>query len=162
MQLASSRPFSANTGLDIDGDGLATNDRLCAGVDPLAVFAVRGNSTAIRDLNPRGCAQADVNGLRTGLIVDSAGNVSERSGRFFNVDVRAAKNWRFGERLRLSTYIDLYNVFNVENLSYASRLALSPATAAGSFLQPVSLYGPGFGPPVGRPFTAQLGFRFTF
>ena len=26
MQLASSRPFSANTGLDIDGDGLATND----------------------------------------------------------------------------------------------------------------------------------------
>ena len=162
MQLASSRPFSANTGLDIDGDGLATNDRLCAGVDPLAVFAVRGNSTAIRDLNPRGCVQADVNGLRTGLIVDSAGNVTERSGRYFNVDLRAAKNFRFGERMALSAYIDLYNVFNVENLSYASRLALSPATAAGAFLQPVSLYGPGFGPPVGRPLTAQLGFRFTF
>ncbi len=162
MQLASSRPFSANTGLDIDGDGLATNDRLCAGVDPLAVFAVRGNSTAIRDLNPRGCVQADVNGLRTGLIVDSAGNVTERSGRYFNVDLRAAKNFRFGERMALSAYIDLYNLFNVENLSYASRLALSPATAAGAFLQPVSLYGPGFGPPVGRPLTAQLGFRFTF
>ena len=162
MQLASSRPFSANTGLDIDGDGLATNDRLCAGVDPLAVFAVRGNSTAIRNLNPRGCVQADVNGLRTGLIVDSAGNVTERSGRYFNVDLRAAKNFRFGERMALSAYIDLYNVFNVENLSYASRLALSPATAAGAFLQPVSLYGPGFGPPVGRPLTAQLGFRFTF
>jgi hypothetical protein len=70
--------------------------------------------------------------------------------------------FRFGERYGLSAYIDLYNVFNVENLSYASRLALSPATAAGSFLQPVSLYGPGFGPPVGRPLTAQLGFRFTF
>ena len=75
---------------------------------------------------------------------------------------RAAKNFRFGERMALSAYIDLYNVFNVENLSYASRLALSPATAAGSFLQPVSLYGPGFGPPVGRPLTAQLGLRFTF
>ena len=162
MQLASSRPFSANTGLDIDGDGLATNDRLCFGVDPRAVFAVRGNSTAIRALNPRGCQQAFVNHLRTGLVVDSSGNVSERSGRYFNVDVRASKQWRFGERVGLSTYIDVYNIFNVENLSYASRLALSPATAAGSFLQPVSLYGPGFGPPVGRPLTAQLGLRLTF
>lgn len=162
VQFATSRPYSANTGLDIDGDGLATNDRLCQGVDPLAVFAVRGNSTAIRNLNPRGCAQAEVNGLRNGLIVDSAGNITERSGRFFNVDLRASKMFRFGERYGLTAYLDLYNVFNVENLSYASRLALSPATAAGSFLQPVSLYGPGFGPPVGRPLTAQIGARFTF
>lgn len=162
LQFATSRPFSANTGLDIDGDGLGTNDRLCQGVDPLAVFAVRGNSTAIRNLNPRGCVQAEVNSLRKGLIVDSAGNITERSGRFFNVDLRASKTFRFGERYGLTAYLDLYNVFNVENLSYASRLALSPATAAGSFLQPVSLYGPGFGPPVGRPLTAQLGARFTF
>ncbi|MCA1577776.1 MAG: TonB-dependent receptor [Acidobacteria bacterium] len=162
MQLASSRPYSPNTGLDIDGDGLATNDRLCAGVDPRAVFAVRGNSAAIRALNPRGCVQADVNSFRSGLVVDSAGNIEERSGRFFNLDLRATKTFRFGERFGLSAYIDLYNVFNVENLSYASRLALSPATAAGAFLQPVSLYGPGFGPPVGRPLTAQLGFRLTF
>ena len=41
VQLASSRPFSPTTGLDIDGDGLATNDRLCAGVDLQAVFAAR-------------------------------------------------------------------------------------------------------------------------
>jgi Carboxypeptidase regulatory-like domain/TonB dependent receptor len=162
VQLASSRPFSANTGLDIDGDGLATNDRLCTGVDPAAVFAVRGNSTAIRTLNPRGCVQADVNGIRSGFVVDSAGNITERSGRFFNVDLRASKMFKFGERYGLSAYLDLYNVFNVENLSLASRLALSTATAAGAFLQPVSLYGPGFGPPVGRPLTAQLGLRFTF
>jgi hypothetical protein len=162
MQFASSRPFSANTGLDIDGDGLATNDRLCAGVNPLDVFAVRGNSTAIRALNPRGCTQSEVNNIRTGVFIDSGGVVRERSGRFFNVDLRAAKQWRFGERLGLSTYIDLYNVFNVENLSLASRLAQSAATAQGAFLQPVSLYGPGFGPPVGRPLTAQLGLRFTF
>lgn len=162
MQLASSRPFSANTGLDIDGDGLATNDRLCAGVDPAAVFAVRGDSTAIRALNPRGCTQSDVNELRTGFFVDPQGVIRRRGGRFFNVDLRAAKTFRFGEKLRLQTYIDLYNVFNLENLSLASRLALSTATAPGAFLQPVSLYGPGFGPPVGRPLTAQLGLRFTF
>lgn len=162
MQLASSRPFSANTGLDIDGDGLATIDRLCAATDVRAVFAVRGNSTAIRNLNPRGCTQANVNSLRSGFVVDATGNITERSGRFFNVDLRATKTFRFGERFRLGTYIDLYNVFNVENLSLASRLALSSANSAGTFLQPVSLFGPGFGPPVGRPLTVQLGARLTF
>ena len=162
MQLASSRPFSANTGLDIDGDGLATNDRLCVGVDPAAVFAVRGDSAAIRALNPRGCTQADVNDLRSGFFVDPEGVIRRRGGRFFNVDLRAAKTFKFGESLGLQTYIDLYNLFNVENLSLASRLAQSVATAPGAFLQPVSLYGPGFGPPVGRPLTAQLGLRFTF
>ena len=161
-QFASSRPFSANTGLDIDGDGLATNDRLCAGVDPAAVFAVRGDSAAIRALNPRGCTQADVNGLRSGFWVDPEGVIRRRGGRFLNVDLRAAKTFRFGENMRVQTYIDLYNVFNVENISLASRLAQTAATAPGVFLQPVSLYGPGFGPPVGRPLTAQLGARFTF
>jgi Carboxypeptidase regulatory-like domain/TonB dependent receptor len=163
VQLASSRPFSANTGLDIDGDGLATNDRLCAGVDPGAVFAVRGNSAAIRALNPLGCVQAKVNSLRTGRIVEPSGTIRlDQSGRFFNVDLRVSKMFRLSESMGLSTYIDLYNLTNEENLSYASRLALSPATALGQFLQPVSLYGPGFGPPVGRPLTAQLGVRFTF
>ena len=162
FQLASSRPFSANTGVDIDGDGLATNDRLCAGVDPGAVFAVRGNSTAVLALNPRGCVQAQVNSLRTGRIVEPSGTIRlDQSGRFLNLDLRISKMFRFGERYGLSTYIDVYNLTNEENLSYASRLALSTATA-GNFLQPQSLYGPGFGPPVGRPLTAQLGFRFTF
>ena len=162
FQLASSRPFSANTGVDIDGDGLATNDRLCAGVDPGAVFAVRANSAAVLALNPRGCVQAQVNSLRTGRIVEPSGTIRlDQSGRFLNLDLRISKMFRFGERYGLSTYIDLYNLTNEENLSYASRLALSTATA-GNFLQPQSLYGPGFGPPVGRPMTAQLGFRFTF
>jgi hypothetical protein len=172
VQLASSRPFSANTGLDIDGDGLGTNDRLCAGVDPLTVLqtilvpanppAVPSVSDRVRALNPRGCTQASANSLRSGFVVDSAGNITERSGRFFNVDLRATKTFTFGERVRLSAYADIYNLFNVENLSLASRLALSPATSAATFMQPVSLFGPGFGPPVGRPFTLQLGARLTF
>ena len=162
MQLSSSRPYSPTTGLDIDGDGLATNDRLCAGVDPLAVFAVRGNSTAIRALNPRGCTQTEVNSQRSGFILNTDGTIEERSGRFFNLDLRATKTFSFGERYKLAGYADLYNLFNVRNLSYANRFGLNPATDAIGFLQPVSLYGPGFGPPVGRPLTLQLGARFTF
>ena len=162
LQLASARPYSATTGLDIDGDGLATNDRLCAGVDPAAVFAVRGNSTAIRALNPRGCVQADVNSLTSGFVIRPDGTIEERSGRFFNVDLRASKAFRFGESMKLEGYLDFYNLFNVENLSLANRFGLSPATSASAFMQPVSLYGPGFGPPVGRPFTLQIGGRFSF
>lgn len=163
LQYASARPFSATAGFDVDGDGLTTNDRLCAGVDPRAVFAVRGNLTAIRTLNPRGCTQAEVNSLRTGFITDAAGNIiGEASNRYFNVDVRLTKTFRFGERFGVAGYVDLYNLFNTDNLNTGGRLGLSPATSAATFLQPAALYGPGFGPPVGRPFTAQFGARFTF
>lgn len=196
LQYASPRPYSPNTGVDIDGDGVATNDRLCDGVNPLSVlqavrdrpivqqpngtFAPVAPSTVVLSLNQRGCRQADVNSFSKGFVIDANGNIEEVSGRFFNVDVRIAKNFRFGERFRLSGYVDLYNVFNTENLSFGGRLGLSAATAAGlnarpasgnvpafaaqsgSFLQPVALFGPGFGPPVGRPFTAQFGARFTF
>lgn len=161
MQFATARPFSANAGIDLDGDGLTTNDRLCAGVDPAAVFAVRGNSAAIQALNPRGCVQADVNSLRSGLIVDGT-STRKASGRFFNVDLRITKTFKFGERFAIAGYADLYNLFNTENLSLADRFARSPATSAAAFLQPQFLFGPGFGPTVGRPFTAQFGFRFTF
>ena len=163
LQYGSPRPFSANTGFDIDGDGLATIDRLCVGVDPAAAFAIRGNLAALQALNPRGCTQAPVNSLRSGFIVNGT-NIEERSHRFFNVDMRVSKLIKFGERFRLSLNADFFNLFNTENLAYGSnaRLGLSVATSAQTFLQPTSFYGPGFGPPVGRPFTAQFGARFTF
>jgi hypothetical protein len=163
LQYGSPRPFSANTGFDIDGDGVATIDRLCAGVDPAAAFAVRGNLAALQALNPLGCKQAPVNSLRSGFIVKGA-EIEERSHRFFNVDMRVSKIFSFGERYRLSLNADFFNLFNTENLAYGSnaRLGLNAATSASTFLQPTSLYGPGFGPPIGRPFTAQFGARFTF
>ena len=163
LQYGSPRPFSANTGFDIDGDGVATIDRLCAGVDPAAAFAVRGNLAALQALNPLGCRQAPVNSLRSGFIVNGT-NIEERSHRFFNVDMRVSKMFTFGERYKISLNADFFNLFNTENLAYGSnaRLGLSVATSAATFLQPSSLYGPGFGPPVGRPFTAQFGARFTF
>lgn len=196
-QFATARPYSPTTGVDIDGDGLATVDRLCEGVDPVALFnAVRNRpvtvtgttqslspaANAVLALNPRGCKQTQVNSFRGGLIVDANGNVlGEAKGRFFNVDLKVTKIFRFGERFRLNTYVDLYNLFNTQNLALSQRLAISPATTAGNtlrapaggatntinqaspnFIVPFSLFGPGFGPPVGRPFTAQIGARFTF
>ena len=128
------------------------------------MFAVRGNTAAIRALNPAGCAQAEINGRRGGFVVNSDGSVSERSGRYFNVDVRVTKTFNLGDRARFRLYADFYNLFDTENLYFGSngRLGLSTATAGGSFQQASSLYGPGFGPPVGRPFTAVFGARFEF
>jgi hypothetical protein len=164
FQYASSRPYSLNTGFDLDGDGLATVDRLCEGTDPAAVFAVRGNAAAIRALNPAGCTQARVNGQRGGFVVNADGSIDEVSGRYFNIDMRVTKTFNLGARARFKIYSDLYNVFNTENLYFGSngRLGLSNATAAGTFMQASSLYGPGFGPPVGRPFTAVFGARLEF
>ncbi len=164
FQFASARPYSLNTGFDNDGDGLATVDRLCAGTDPAAVFAVRGNAAAIRALNPAGCTQAQVNGQRGGFVVNPDGSITEKSGRYLNLDVRVTKTFNLGSRARFKLYSDLYNLLNTENLYFGSngRLGLSEATAAGTFQQASSLYGPGFGPPVGRPFTASFGARLEF
>jgi hypothetical protein len=162
MQLASARPFSAVAGIDLDGDGLSTIDRICEGVDPAAVFAVRGNVAAVQALNPLGCTQSRVNSIRSGFVPDGNGGWEEKSGRFFNVDLRAQKTFKFGERYALSAYMDLYNVFDVENLAFGSRIGLTTAATTSTFLTAQSLFGPGFGPPVGRPLTAQFGARFTF
>jgi hypothetical protein len=162
LQLASSRPYTPTTGFDSNGDGqINIVDRLCAGVDPAAVFAVRGDSAAIGAMNPNGCALGQVNSQRTGFVVNPDGSIDERSGRFFNTDLRVAKNFAFDRRV-LKVYVDFYNLFNTENLSYTLRPEESRATGTTSFMQPVSLYGPGFGPAVGRPFTASIGARFEF
>ena len=163
LQYGSARPFSANTGFDIDGDGVQAIDRLCRGVDPAAAFAVRGNLAALQLLNPLGCQQAPVNTIRSGFVLIGT-EVQERSHRFFNVDTRVSKIFKFGERYRLNLNADFFNLFNTENVAFGSnpRLGLSVANAANSFLQVRALYGPGFGPPIGRPFTAQFGARFTF
>jgi hypothetical protein len=164
FQFATSRPYSLNTGFDVDGDGLNTVDRLCAGVDPAAVFAVRGNAAAIRALNPLGCAQAQVNQQRGGFIVNADGSIEEVSGRYLNLDLRVTKTFNVGSRAQFKVYADLYNLFNTENLYFGSngRLGLAVATAQATFMQPSTLYGPGFGPPVGRPFTAVFGARVDF
>jgi hypothetical protein len=161
VQLSSSRPYTPTTGFDSNGDGqINIVDRLCAGVDPAAVFQVRGNANAIAAMNPNGCALAGVNSQRSGFVVNPDGSIDERSGRFFNTDLRITKNFPFNQRV-LRVYVDFYNLFNTENLSFTLRPEESRATTAG-FMQPVSLYGPGFGPPVGRPFTASIGARFEF
>lgn len=163
LQLASSRPYALNAGIDLDGDGLATVDRLCEGTDTRAVLeALINNQPLPAGARAPGCKQLEINSQRKGFVVDAQGNIEERSGRYFNVDLRASKSFSIGERVKIKAYADFYNLFNTENLSFGGRLGLSSAASPTQFVQPVALYGPGFGPPVGRPLTVQLGFRVDF
>ena len=163
IQFATARPYTPTVGFDINGDGqINIVDRLCEGVSPRAVFDVRGNTDAIRALNPNGCTPAQVNSQRKGFVVNADGSVEERSGNFFNADLRITKAFSLRGRSVVKVYTDLFNLFNGENLSFTLRPEQSAATGAGTFMQPVSLYGPGFGPPVGRPFTASFGARFEW
>jgi Carboxypeptidase regulatory-like domain/TonB dependent receptor len=162
-QFASARPYSLNAATDIDGDGRSTVDRVCSGFDPLALLQARLNnpSTVPAGATARGCTQIGVNSQRTGFVVNG-GNIEERSGRFFNIDTRVTKTFPIGEKVKVKAYINFFNIFNRENLSFGDRLGLSNLSSRETFLQPVSLYGPGFGPPVGLPFTVQLGGRVEF
>jgi len=163
VQISSARPYSLVAGLDIDGDGRNTNDRICSTADPRAVLAaVVAGQPLPAGTRSLGCTQASVNNRRNGFIVDENGNIESHTGRYFNVDLRASKSFKIGERFKIKGYADFYNLFNTEQLAFASRLGLSSAASSGLFMQPVSLFGPGFGPSVGRPLTVQLGFRVDF
>jgi hypothetical protein len=153
LQLASARPYSPTAGVDIDGDGRRDLDRVCNGV-ALNPTGVPPAGAAL------GCQQGDVNSLRSGFVPDGSG-FKEQSGKYFNVDLRLTKGFNVGEKFKIKAYANFFNIFNVENLSFGDRLGRSSAVG-GLFMQPVSLYGPGFGPPVGVPFTFQLGARVDF
>ena len=148
VQFATARPYSAIAGTDIDGDGRSSIDRICSGITPDFVLPV----TAFA----KGCTQAAVNSLRSGFV-----GTQKRNGNYFNVDLRVAKSFTIAERFKIRGFANFFNLFNRENLSFGNRLGFSSASS-GTFLQPLSLYGPGFGPPVGIPFTFQLGARFDF
>ncbi|HBB89799.1 MAG TPA: hypothetical protein DC047_19505 [Blastocatellia bacterium] len=164
VQFATARPYSLNAGTDIDGDGRSTVDRVCSGFDPLTLLRARltlPSSTVPAAATAFGCTQLPVNSQRTGFVVNGT-SIEERSGRFFNVDARITKTFPIGERVKVKGYINFFNIFNRENLSFGDRLGLSNISSRDTFLQPSSLYGPGFGPPVGLPFTIQLGGRVEF
>ncbi len=161
MQFATARPYSINAGTDLDGDGRSTVDRVCTGFEPRALLQAVLNNAVPPGARAFGCTQVSVNSQRRGFVVNGS-NIEERSGRFFNVDLRATKTFPIGERVKVKGYVSFFNLFNRENLAFGERRGLSYLNSRDTFLQPISLFGPGFGPPVGLPFTIQLGGRVEF
>ena len=84
---------------------------------------------------------------------------SERGDKFSQLNVRVSKFFNFGERRKLGLFFEAFNVFNTGNFGNQYQ----NVTGEPDFGQPVNFFGAtGFSEPIGIPFQAQLGFRFSF
>jgi hypothetical protein len=84
---------------------------------------------------------------------------SERGDRFSQLNIRVSKFFNFGERRKLGLFFEAFNVFNTGNFGNQ----FQNVTGEPDFGKPVNFFGAtGFSEPIGIPFQAQLGFRFSF
>ena len=84
---------------------------------------------------------------------------TERGDKFSQVNVRLSKYFNFGEKRKLGFFFEAFNVFNTANFGNQ----FQNVTGADDFKLPVNFFGAtGFSEPLGIPFQAQFGFRFSF
>ena len=83
-----------------------------------------------------------MNSQRSGFVVNADGSIEERSGRYFNTDLRVQKRFSSGTG-RSRVYADFYNVFNTENLSFTPRPEQSSAASARHSCSPCASTAPG-------------------
>ncbi|HEX7177387.1 MAG TPA: TonB-dependent receptor [Pyrinomonadaceae bacterium] len=84
---------------------------------------------------------------------------TERGDSFSQLNVRVSKFFNFGERAKLGLFFEAFNVFNTGNFGNQYQ----NVTGSPDFGQPVNFFGAtGFSEPIGIPFQAQFGARFSF
>ncbi len=82
-----------------------------------------------------------------------------RGDGFSQLNVRVAKNFNFGEKRKLGLFFEAFNVFNTANFGRE----FQNVTGTPDFGKPINFFGAtGFSEPLGIPFQAQLGARFSF
>jgi hypothetical protein len=84
---------------------------------------------------------------------------TERGDDFKQVNVRVSKFFNFGETKKLGLFFEAFNVFNTGNFGNS----FENHVGADDFKKPINFFGAtGFSEPIGIPFQAQLGVRFSF
>jgi Carboxypeptidase regulatory-like domain/TonB dependent receptor-like, beta-barrel len=85
-------------------------------------------------------------------------NTMEGDG-FSQLNVRVSKFFKFGEQRKLGLFFEAFNVFNTANFGREYQ----NVTGESDFGKPINFFGAtGFSEPLGIPFQAQIGVRFTF
>ncbi|MCM3869239.1 MAG: TonB-dependent receptor [Pyrinomonadaceae bacterium] len=83
----------------------------------------------------------------------------ERGDNFSQLNVRVSKFFNFGESKKLGLFFEAFNVFNTGNFGNQ----FQNVTGSSDFGKPINFFGAtGFSEPIGIPFQAQLGVRFSF
>jgi len=132
---SSARPYSALAGLDLNGDGQSVLDRACVGL-----------GTAVN-----GCQMVPPNSFRGKALIQ--------------LDLRGAKEFHFGERLKLQLMAEMFNLFNRNNScnNVDNTFYNSDGTPSSDFGKPVGYCGgQGYGATFGNAYRTQLGFRLEF
>lgn len=140
---ASPRPYSFLAGTDVDGDGRSVIDRVCVG------------STLAAPVTTPGCTMIKPNTL-TGKA-------------YINMDLRANKTFKLGERARMTIDWGFYNLFNRANFCNSYEESVS---AGASFNTPQSFCGgpsnanfggvSGYGLAATKSLSNEFGIRFDF
>jgi hypothetical protein len=82
-----------------------------------------------------------------------------RGDSFSQLNVRVSKFFKFKENMKLGLFFEAFNVFNTGN--YGNQF--QNTTGEPDFGKPINFFGAtGFSEPLGIPFQAQLGVRFSF
>jgi hypothetical protein len=82
-----------------------------------------------------------------------------RGDNFSQLNVRVSKFFKWGENKKLGLFFEAFNVFNTGNFGNS----FQNTTGTPDFGKPVNFFGAtGFSEPIGIPFQAQLGVRFSF
>ena len=140
FQAASGRPYSEIAGIDIDGDGRHFLDRVCQG------------STVTDPILTPGCTMIKPNTL-TGKP-------------YIQMDMRASKHFKFGERAKLSVFAEFYNLFNRANFcnSYEEDVSVSTYNTPRAFCSGPSNAGAlsGYSAAAVPSLHTELGLRFEF
>ena len=84
---------------------------------------------------------------------------TERGDSFKQLNVRVSKFFNFGESRKLGLFFEAFNVFNTANFGNS----FQNVRGAADFGKPLNFFGAtGFSEPIGIPFQAQVGARFSF
>lgn len=157
--LAAHAVYSLPWGIDLSG---IVRSRSGLPINPIAGTDTDGNATN----NDRPYSAVGVPFLR---------NSFRNRGVVNNNDIRLLKNFSLRERYRIQLSAEFFNLFNLDNVTYAGQsniygLGINPSTgapapidsrfmllrnAAGDYNQPTTTQ-------VGNPFQAQFGVRFFF
>ncbi len=82
-----------------------------------------------------------------------------RGDNFQQLNVRVSKFFTWGETKKLGLFFEAFNVFNTANFGRE----FQNVTGEPDFGKPLNFFGAtGFSEPLGIPFQAQLGIRFSF
>jgi hypothetical protein len=82
-----------------------------------------------------------------------------RGDNFSQLNVRVSKFFKWGENKKLGLFFEAFNVFNTGNFGKD----FQNTTGTPDFGKPINFFGAtGFSEPLGIPFQAQLGVRFSF